>query len=158
MDLNIIGSLNLINKKNGKPSTHTIRFWESQFNQLKPTILRGNRRYYSNKDVEKIIQSNDGEGVLIHRDHTKGLLVRGYKENDFQKLNLVKNKNFEGNKKLHLKHISIGEELSINLNLKIGDKILIMSPSGIETLVGNFPKQQTFIISSIFSSDLNEPN
>jgi DNA-binding transcriptional MerR regulator len=46
--------LNLINKKNGKPSTHTIRFWESQFNQLKPTILRGNRRYYSNKDVEKI--------------------------------------------------------------------------------------------------------
>tara|TARA_Y100000590_G_scaffold369770_1_gene431237 strand:- start:1572 stop:2792 length:1221 start_codon:yes stop_codon:yes gene_type:complete len=109
-----------------------------------------------NQFVEKFIISNDSEGVLIHRDHTKGLLVRGYKENDFQKLNLVKNKNFEGNKKLYLKHISIGEELSINLNLKIGDKILIMSPSGIETLVGNFPKQQTFIISSIFSSDLND--
>ena len=46
--------LNLVDKKTGKLSTHTIRFWESQFNQLKPTILRGNRRYYSNKDVEKI--------------------------------------------------------------------------------------------------------
>ena len=46
--------LNLLNKKNGKPSTHTIRFWESQFSQLKPTILGGNRRYYSNKDVKKI--------------------------------------------------------------------------------------------------------
>ena len=33
---------------------------------------------------------------------------------------------------------------SKNNDIKIGDKILIMSPSGIETLVGNFPKQQTF--------------
>ncbi len=109
-----------------------------------------------NKLVEKFIISNDGEGVLIHKDYTKGLLVRGYKENDFQKLNLVKNKYFKGSKKLNLKHASIGEELSINLNLNIGDKILIMSPTGIETLVGNFPKQQTFIISSIYSSDLND--
>ncbi len=46
--------LNLINKKNGKPSTHTIRFWERQFSQLRPTILGGNRRYYTVKDVEKI--------------------------------------------------------------------------------------------------------
>ena len=107
-----------------------------------------------NKLIEKFILSNDGEGVLIHKKYTKGLLVRGYKEKDFQKLNLVKNNNFEGSKKLNLKHISIGKELSINLNLNIGDKILIMSPSGIQTLVGNFPKQQTFIINSIFSSDL----
>ena len=93
---------------------------------------------------------------MIHKDNTTGLLVRGYKENDFQKLDFVKNKNFRGNKKISLKHISIGKELSINLNLKIGDKILIMSPSGIETLVGNFPKQQTFVINSIFDSDLND--
>jgi len=109
-----------------------------------------------NKFIEKIIQSNDGEGVLIHKDYTKGLLVRGYKQQDFQKLNLVNNNNFIGNKILYLKHVSIGEELSINLNLKIGDKILIMSPSGIETLMGNFPKQQTFIINSIFNSDLSD--
>ena len=109
-----------------------------------------------NQLIEKFILSNDGQGVLIHKDNTTGLLVRGYKENDFQKLDFVKNKNFRGNKKISLKHISIGKELSINLNLKIGDKILIMSPSGIETLVGNFPKQQTFVINSIFDSDLND--
>ena len=109
-----------------------------------------------NQLIEKFILSNDGQGVLIHKDNTTGLLVRGYKENDFQKLDFVKNKNFRGNKKISLKHISIGKELSINLNLKIGDKILIMSPSGIETLVGNFPKQQTFVINSIFESDLND--
>ena len=116
-------------------------------------ISKSNRQEL-NKLIEKFILSNDGEGVLIHKNYTKGLLVRGYKEKDFKKLNLVNNNNFEGSKKLNSKHISIGKELSINLNLNIGDKILIMSPSGIETLVGNFPKQQTFIINSIFSSDL----
>ena len=44
----------LIDKKNGKTSTHTLRFWEKEFKQLKPKILNGNRRYYSNKDVDFI--------------------------------------------------------------------------------------------------------
>jgi len=44
----------LINPANKKPSTHTIRFWEKKFKQLKPTILNGGRRYYSDKDVEII--------------------------------------------------------------------------------------------------------
>ena len=38
--------LNLINKKNGTLSTHTIRFWEKEFKQIKPRIFTGNRRYY----------------------------------------------------------------------------------------------------------------
>ena len=41
-------------------------------------------------------------------------------------------------------------QLSFNLGVKIGDKITIMSPSGIETIIGNIPKQQTFIIKSLF--------
>ena len=44
--------LGLINKKNKKPLNHTLRFWETKFKQLKPTILAGGRRYYSMKDVE----------------------------------------------------------------------------------------------------------
>ena len=41
--------LNLINPKNGRPNTHTIRFWEKEFKQLKPKKLSGNRRYYDQK-------------------------------------------------------------------------------------------------------------
>ena len=44
--------LGLISKKNEKPLTHTLRFWETKFKQLKPTILAGGRRYYSVKNVE----------------------------------------------------------------------------------------------------------
>ena len=47
-------TLGLIDKKTGKPLTHTLRFWESKFKQIKPTILSGNRRYYSKKDVDLI--------------------------------------------------------------------------------------------------------
>ena len=38
--------LNLKSKKTGVLSTHTIRFWEKQFKQIKPKIFNGNRRYY----------------------------------------------------------------------------------------------------------------
>ena len=44
--------LNLINTKKGKFNTHTIRFWEKEFKQIKPKILNGNRRYYNNDTIE----------------------------------------------------------------------------------------------------------
>ena len=44
--------LNLINTKKGKLNTHTIRFWEKEFKQIKPKILNGNRRYYNNDTIE----------------------------------------------------------------------------------------------------------
>ena len=47
--------LGLINNKNGKMNTHTIRFWEKEFKQIKPKILNGNRRYYNN-DTIKILK------------------------------------------------------------------------------------------------------
>ena len=44
--------LDLINKKNGTLKTHTIRYWEKEFKQIRPKILNGNRRYYNNDTIE----------------------------------------------------------------------------------------------------------
>ena len=44
--------LNLVNLKNGKLSTHTIRFWEREIKQIKPKIFSGRRRYYDQKNIE----------------------------------------------------------------------------------------------------------
>ena len=44
--------LNLINKKNGKLSTYTLRYWEKEFKQIKPYIFAGNRRYYDEKSID----------------------------------------------------------------------------------------------------------
>ena len=46
--------LDLINKKNGTLKTHTIRYWEKEFKQIRPKILNGNRRYYNNDTIEVI--------------------------------------------------------------------------------------------------------
>jgi len=102
----------------------------------------------------KLLFSNSSEGVLINKDYTKGLQLRGYSINGFKKLDIVNNQNFYGNRKLISKFISIGKELSINFNINIGDKVLIMSPSGVQTIVGNLPKQEAYIVDSIFDSGL----
>ena len=46
--------LNLVNSKKGSLSTHTIRFWEKEFKQIKPKILNGNRRYYDQKNIDTL--------------------------------------------------------------------------------------------------------
>ena len=44
--------LDLVNIKKGTLNTHTIRFWEKKFKQIKPKIFNGNRRYYNNDMIE----------------------------------------------------------------------------------------------------------
>ena len=43
--------LKLKSKKKGSLPTHTVRFWEKQFSQVKPKIFNSNRRYYDQKTV-----------------------------------------------------------------------------------------------------------
>ena len=74
--------LNLVNKKNGKLSTHTIRFWEKQFKQIKPYVFSGKRRYYDNKSILilkkiKFLLKNKGmtiKGVKIELQNTNSEL------------------------------------------------------------------------------------
>ena len=104
------------------------------------------------------IFSNDGEAVIINKNNTKGLLLKGYSAKDFSSLKIINNQEFFGSKDLNNNSISIGRELSFNLNVDIGDSITIMSPSGVQTLVGSLPKQESFKIISIFDSGLSDFN
>ena len=115
---------------------------------------------FSNKNLrlisEKLILSSSGEGVIINKDYTKGILLRGYSQKSFKRLIITQNKNFVGNTEMKHKHISIGKELSFLLNVDLGDKILLMSPSGVKTIIGSLPKQEAFIVDSIFESGLKD--
>ena len=66
-------ALNLIDKKTGNLQTHTIRYWETQFKQIKPSVRAGNRRYYSEKDF-KIIN------YIKFLLKEKGLTISGVKK------------------------------------------------------------------------------
>ena len=127
---------------------------------IKPYEKTINFKKFEQKEIKKIsneiLITNSAEGLIINKEYTKGILLRAYKKNDFSKLSLVNKKEFIGNKKLNIKHISIGKELSYIINAKIGDKIVIMSPFGINTIVGSLPKQEAYIVDSIFESGLIE--
>ena len=105
--------LNLVNKKTGKLSTHTLRYWEKEFKEIKPHIFAGNRRYYDNKSI-----------ILLQKIQfllkTKGLTIKGVKKQlqiDDSVLDEVNNKTI--NKKIIKTKIS-----------KISDLIIEMKSNG----------------------------
>ena len=69
----IAKELNLIDKKTGNLQTHTLRYWEKQFRQIRPLVKAGKRRYYSQNDLKtiKLIQ------FLLKE---KGLTINGVKK------------------------------------------------------------------------------
>ena len=74
--------IGLRNKRNKKLSTHTLRFWEKEFKQIRPKIFAGNRRYYDNKSIEILKKIK-----FLLKD--KGMTIKGVKKhllNDDSKL------------------------------------------------------------------------
>ena len=65
--------LGLIDKKTGHLQTHTLRYWENQFKQIRPLIRAGKRRYYSKQNFQiiKLIK------FLLKE---KGLTINGVKK------------------------------------------------------------------------------
>ena len=65
--------LGLVNPKNGNLSTHTIRFWEKEFKEIRPHIFAGKRRYY-NKDTITILKK------IKYLLKDKGMTIKGVKK------------------------------------------------------------------------------
>ena len=138
----------LINKIVGFNSHITVKPYENQINT--DTINKNLASISKN-----LILSNSGEAIIIKSKMSKGILVRGYESNDFLKLKIFeKNLNLDDKEFLSKNYISIGKELSFTLDLEIGDSITLMSSVGVETIIGNLPKQKTFLVSSIFELSL----
>jgi lipoprotein-releasing system permease protein len=139
----------LINKIVGFNAHITVKPYERQIqiDDLKKTNLK--------LISENLILSNSGEAIIIKKDTSKGIVLRGYSSDDFSKLKIIKDETFIGDRNnLKKNYISIGKELSITLNLKIDDDITIMSSSGVETIIGSLPKKKTFTVTSLFESGL----
>ena len=95
--------LNLINEKKGTLNTHTIRFWEKKFKQIKPNILNGNRRYYNNETIEILKKVK-----FLLKD--QGMTINGVKKvlnsNKSLKLDELQNNSINTTIKNKLKSIS----------------------------------------------------
>ena len=93
--------LHLVNKKNGNLNTHTIRFWEKEFKQIKPKLLTGNRRYYDQSSIEilkkiKYLLKEQGmtiNGVKKLLNNEKSLKLDEFSNNSISVDNIkIKNK------------------------------------------------------------------
>jgi lipoprotein-releasing system permease protein len=110
-----------------------------------------------NSHIKRMSFTFNGQGILINRENTTGVLVRSYKKNDINKIDLIKNGIIDGDLQSFKENtISIGKELAISLDLLVGDEITIMSTSNLQTPFGNLPLQEKFKVSSVFSTGLAE--
>ncbi len=100
--------LNLVNQKNGNLNTHTIRFWEKEFKQIKPKILAGKRRYYDNDAIQTLKKIK----FLLKE---QGMTINGVKKalNDNHSLNL----DDFSNKSISIDNIKIKNKLKKISNL-----------------------------------------
>ena len=139
----------LINKIVGFNAHITVQPYEKEI--IIDDLNKTNLNLISND----LILSNSGEAVVIQKDISKGIVLRGYSKNDFSKLKIIRDETFIGQRNNLVKnYISIGKELSFTLGLKIGDDVTIMSSTGVETIIGNLPKRKTFTVFSLFESGL----
>ena len=112
---------------------------------------------YLVEQISRTAFTFSGQGILINKQNTTGVLVRSYEQNDINNISLIKNGIIDGSlKEFKANTILIGKELAISLNLIVGDKITLMSPSNLQTPFGNLPLQEKFTISSVFSTGLAE--
>ena len=140
----------LINKIVGFNAHITVKPYEKKY--INPARFNN---VQLNSISKNLMSSNSGEAIIIQRNISKGIVLRGYSQNDFSKLSIINDEGFVGDRNnLKKNYISIGKELSFTLGLKIGDDVTIMSSSGIETVIGSLPKKKIFTVISLFESGL----
>ena len=140
----------LINKIVGFNAHITVKPYEKKY--INPARFNN---VQLNSISKNLLLSNSGEAIIIQRNISKGIVLRGYTQNDFSKLDIINDEGFVGDRNnLKKNYISIGKELSFTLGLKIGDDVTIMSSSGIETVIGSLPKKKIFTVVSLFESGL----
>ena len=107
--------LDLVNEKKGTLNTHTIRFWEKEFKQIKPNILNGNRRYYNNETIEILKKV-----MYLLKEH--GMTINGVKKvlktGKSLKLDVLPNNSINADNNLKKKLIKISTLIKQIKNLK----------------------------------------
>ncbi|MGA0077034.1 MAG: lipoprotein-releasing ABC transporter permease subunit [Pelagibacteraceae bacterium] len=112
-----------------------------------------------NDSFEKIEvrKSYTGEAVVMVNDYTKGILAKGIDTDNKKNLDFLKSILIEGTEEdFKSNELIIGKELAFDLNLKVGDKINLLSSSLVNTPFGNLPKQENYKIKGIFNSGFYE--
>ena len=142
----------LINKILGFNPHIIIKPYDNKINKNKVQDLN-----FLKTKISRTAFTFSGQGILINRENTTGILIRSYLKDDINRIELINNGIVEGSiDNFSQNSISIGKELAISLDLMTGDEVTLMSTSNLQTPFGGVPLQEKFKISSIFSTGLAE--
>ena len=117
-------------------------------------VIQSNSFKIENEFIEKLLKKKfqninisktySGEGIVVNNDNAKGIIIKGVDSNNKESLNFLEKNISKGDLSKFKKNTAfIGAELAFNLDLKIGDKINLMSSAFIATPFGGLPKQET---------------
>ena len=105
----------------------------------------------------KISKTFSGEGIVLKNENAKGVIIKGIDSKNEGSVNFLKQNISKGDfKNIKNGDAFIGVELAYDLDLKLGDKINLMSTAFINTPLGGLPKQDTFVIKGLFNTGFYE--
>jgi lipoprotein-releasing system permease protein len=113
------------------------------------------KKELNSKSYEKIFSSIETQGLVISDNISKGVVIRGYKEINYDhylydKIVTKKLSSIDFDK------IVIGDALATELKLKIGDQLKLAIPKTDKSLLGNIPRFKTLIVEGIFDFGMYE--
>jgi lipoprotein-releasing system permease protein len=105
----------------------------------------------------KISDSISGEAVVMNKNSAKGIIIKGLDQQNLENNSFLEKVIIEGKKnKIKKGELVLGKQLAIELDLVVGDKINLLSSAFITTPLGGIPKQESYVIKSIFNSGFYE--
>ena len=129
-------------------------------------IIESNSFKIENEFIEKlkkkfqninISKTYSGEGIVVNNGNAKGIIIKGIDSNNKESLNFLEKNISKGDLNKFKKNTAfIGVELAFNLNIKVGDKINLMSSAFVATPFGGLPKQETLTVTGVFNTGFYE--
>ena len=129
-------------------------------------IIESNSFKIENEFIEKIkkkfqniniSKTYSGEGIVVNNGNAKGIIIKGIDTNNKESLNFLEKNISKGDLNKFKKNTAfIGAELAFNLNIKVGDKINLMSSAFVATPFGGLPKQETLTVTGVFNTGFYE--
>ena len=129
-------------------------------------IIESNSFKIENEFIEKlkkkfqninISKTYSGEGIVVNNGNAKGIIIKGIDSNNKESLKFLEKNISKGDLNKFKKNTAfIGAELAFNLNIKVGDKINLMSSAFVATPFGGLPKQETLTVTGVFNTGFYE--
>ena len=127
---------------------------ESNSFKIENEFIDNLKRKFQHINISK---TYSGEGIVVSNDSAKGIIIKGVDFNNKESLSFLEKSISKGDLNKFKKNTAfIGAELAFNLDLKIGDKINLMSSAFVATPFGGLPKQETLTVAGVFNTGFYE--